>query len=244
MAMGMRGEFKKGIMLTEKGLYHAVQSGHKMTCAFSELQCAGVWVFRGEGQDAITHCRNSIEYCKDIGWITILSQAWTLLGYTHYLLRDLDRAREFVGKGLRIQEDSNIEAMLSLHYWVLAMVLFDQGDLEEALQRSEKALALSIKNKEKRYEGVSRIWIGKCLGSKETGQYREGERFILEGYGILKELGVRPAMAEGRFHLGKLYRNSGEDLKAAEEFRKAKQMFEEMEMNCWTAKAKDALVRL
>jgi tetratricopeptide (TPR) repeat protein len=95
MAMGMRGEFKKGIMLSEKKLYHAVQSGYKMTLAFSELQCASVWVFRGEGENAIAHCRNSIEYSKDIGWITILSQAWTLLGYSHYLLGELDRAREF-----------------------------------------------------------------------------------------------------------------------------------------------------
>ena len=244
MAMGMRGDFKKGKMVSEKGLYHAVQSGHKMTLAFNELQCANVLVLKGEGKNAIAHCQKSIEYSKDIGWITILSQAWTILGYSHYLLGELDRAREFVSKGLKIQEDSGIEAMLSLHYWIFAMVLFDQGDLEEALRCSEKALELSLKNNERRYEGLSKIWIGKILGSKEKAQYREGEQLILEGYEILKELCVRPAMAEGHFHLGELYRNSGEESKAVEELGKAKSMFEEMEMDYWTAKAQDALKRL
>lgn len=241
MAMGMQGDFRKAKMVSEKGLNHAVQSGHKMTLAFNELQCANVLVFKGDGKNAIAHCQKSIEYSKDIGWVTILSQAWTILGYSHYLLGELDRAREFVGKGLRIQEDSHIEAMLSLHYWILTMVLFDQGDLEEALRCSEKALELSLKNNERRYEGLSKIWIGKILGSKEKEQYREGEKLILEGYNILKELFVRPAMAQGHFHLGELYKNSGEDSKAVGEFRKAKAMFEEMGMDYWTAKAREAL---
>jgi tetratricopeptide (TPR) repeat protein len=241
MALGMRGDFKRGKMVSEKGLNHAVQSGNKMTLAFNELQCANVLVLKGDGKNAIAHCQNSIEYSQDIGWVTILSQAWTILGYSHYLLGELDRAREFVGKGLRIQEDSHIEAMLSLHFWVLTMVLFDQGDLEEALRSSEKALELSLYNNERRYEGLSRIWIGRILGSKKKARYREGEQFILDGYDILKELSVRPAMAQGHFHLGELYRNSGEDLKAVEDFRKAKAMFEEMEMDYWTAKAREAL---
>ena len=244
MAMGMRGEFKKGIMLSEKGLHHAVQSGHKMTLAFSELQCASVGVFRGEGGKAIAHCRNSIEYSKDIGWITILSQAWTLLGYSHYLLGELDLARESVSNGLKIQEESGIEALLSMHYWIFAMIHFDQGALEEALRCSKKALELSLKHNESRYEGLSKTWIGKILGSKEKAQYREGEQLILEGYEILKELCVRPAMAQGRFHLGELYGNSGEKSKAVKELRKAKSMFEEMEMDYWTAKAQEVLKRL
>jgi tetratricopeptide (TPR) repeat protein len=157
------------------------------------------------------------------------------------LLGELDRAREFVSRGLKSQEDSGIEAMLSMHYWIFAMVLFEQGDLEDALRCAEKALELSIKHKERRYEGLSKIWIGKILGSKEKAQYREGEQLILEGYDIQKELCLRPAMAQGTFHLGELYKNAGEGSKAVEELRKAKSMFEEMEMDYWTAKAREAL---
>ena len=232
--------FKKGKMFSEKGLNYAAKSGHKMTLAFNELQHAGVLVLKGDGQKAIGHCKNTIKYSEDIKWPTILSQGWTLLGYASYLIGELDRAREFVFKGLKIQEDSGIEAMLSLHYHIVAVILFDLGDLEEALQWSEKALELSIKNHEKRYEGLSKVWVGKILGSKEKAQYSEGEQFILEGYEILKELGVRPAMAQGHLNLGKLYRNSGEEFRAVEHFSKAESMFEEMEMDYWTAECREA----
>jgi hypothetical protein len=98
-----------------------------------------------------------------------------------------------------------------------------------------------MKNKERRYEGLSKIWIGKILGSREKAQYVEGEQLIREGYDLLKELSVRPAMAEARFHLGELYRNSEEKSKAGKELGKAKSMFQQMEMDYWTAKAQEAL---
>lgn len=240
MAKAMQGDFQKGKMVSEKGLNHALKSGHKMTLAFNELQHASVLVLKGDGQEAMGHCHNTIKYSEDIKWPTILSQGWTILGYASYLIGELDRAREFVFKGLKMQEDSGIEAMISLHYCTFSMVLFDLGDLEEALQWSEKALELSITNREKRYEGLSKIWIGRILGSKEKAQYSEGEQFILEGCEILKELGVRPAMAQGHLNLGELYRNSGEEFKAVEHLRKAKSMFEEMEMDYWTAKCREA----
>jgi len=240
MAMAMRGDFKKAEVVSGKGLNHAIKSGHKMTLAFSELQYANIFVLQGDGKTAIPHCQNSIKYSEDIKWATILSQAWTVLGYANYLLGELDRASEFVSKGLKIQEDSGIEAMISLHYWILAMILFDRNELENALQSAEKAMALSIKNNEKRYEGLSKIWIGRILGSREKAQYREGEQLILEGYDILKDLCVRPAMAQGHLNLGELYRNYGKGSKAVEELSKAKSMFEEMEMDYWTIKCQEA----
>jgi tetratricopeptide (TPR) repeat protein len=244
MAMAMRGDFKEGKRVSEQGLNYAVESGHKMTCAFNELQHAGVLVLKGDGRDAEAHSRNAIKYSEDINWPTILSQAWTVLGYSNYLLGELDRAHEFVSKGLKIQEDSGIEAMLPLHYWVFTMIHYERGVLEEALQCSEQALELSIKNNEKRYEGLSKIWIGRILGSKAMGRYKEGEKHILEGYDVLKDLHLRPAMAQGHLHLGELYGNAGEGRMAAEELKKAGLMFEEMEMAYWTAKCRKALTGL
>ena len=47
-------------------------------------------------------------------------------------------------------------------------------------------------------------------------------------------------MAQGHLYLGELYRNSGEEFKASEQLEKARSMFEEMEMEYWTAKAREA----
>jgi class 3 adenylate cyclase/tetratricopeptide (TPR) repeat protein len=241
MSMAMQGDFKKGEAVSKQGLKYALESGHKMTLAFNELQCASVLVLKGDGQRALKHCQNSISYSEDIKWPTILSQGWTLLGYARYLLGEPDQAREFALKGLRIQEDSGIEAMISLHYYLLAMILFQQGELEEALGWCEKALEFAIKNHEKRYEGLSKIWIGRILGSKTISQFSEGERLILEGNEILKQLGLRPALAQGHVNLGELYRNSGKEKKALEHLRIATSMFEAMEMESWAAICPEAM---
>jgi len=244
MALAMQGDFKKGKMFSTEGLNHAVKYGDKRTMAFNELQHAGVLVLKGDGKEALAHSHNAVKYSEDTEWIPILSQGWTISGYSYYLLGELNSARDSVSKGLQIQEKRGIEAMLPLHYWTLAMVLFDLGNLEEAFQYSKKSLELSIINKEKRYEGLSKIWIGRILGSKEKALYKEGEQLMGEGYEILKDLRLKPAMAQGHLYLGELYGNSGKKVRATEQLRKAKSMFEKMEMDYWTAKCQEACKEL
>jgi predicted ATPase/class 3 adenylate cyclase len=234
--MGIHGNFREAKPISEKGLNHALRIGDATTLAFTELQHASLLVLSGNGRAAITHCQNSIKYSEDTEWPTILSQAWSLLGYANYLIGDLEQARTYAAKGLKIQEDSGIEAMLSMHYWMYSLVLYAADELEDALQCVEKTLDLSKKNNEKRYEGLSKILIGKILGSKNKGKYKEGERFILEGCQILKELSARPAVAQSLLDLGELYINSGELDKAVTHLETAKSMFEEMEMDYWSAK--------
>ncbi len=64
------------------------------------------------------------------------------------MIGDLEQARKFVAGGMKIQENSGIEAMLSMHYWIYSMVLLDSGNLEEALRFSEKTMDLSKRNSE------------------------------------------------------------------------------------------------
>jgi tetratricopeptide (TPR) repeat protein len=239
--MGIRGDFRKGTSISEKGLNHARKIGHATTLAFAELQRACLLILRGDGRAAIPHCQNSIKHSEDTEWPTILSQAWTVLGYSNYLIGDLEQARKCVAEGMKIQEDSGIEAMLSMHYWIYSLVLFSSGELEDALRCSEKTLDLSKEHNEKRYEGLSKILIGRILGNKKKEKYKEGEQFILEGYQILKELSARPAMAQSFFDLGELYINSGEMDQALKHLEKAKSMFDEMEMEYWSAKVHDFL---
>ncbi len=235
--MGIRGDFRMGKSVSEKGLNHAIKIGHATTLAFTELQHASLLVLRGDGRAAIPHCQNSIKHSEDTEWPTILSQAWSVLGYANYLIGDVEQAHTFVSKGLKIQEDSGIEAMLSMHYWIYSLVLFASGELEDALRCTEKTLELSIKNNEKRYEGLSKILFGRILGSKNKEKYEDGEQFIFEGYQILEELRARPAIAQSFLDLGELYINSGQMDKALKNLEKAKSMFKEMGMEYWIAKA-------
>lgn len=86
-----------------------------------------------------------------------LGRAWIGLGFGYSLLRDLETARRHIEKGLKIQSDSGVEAILSMHYWFSTVVHFDSADLKNAQRCSEKGLELSQKNNEKYIEGLSRI---------------------------------------------------------------------------------------
>jgi len=198
-------------------------------------------ILKGEGRAAIPYCQNSIKHSEDTVWLTILSQAWTVLSYANYLIGNFEEARRFVAEGLKIQEDSGIEAMLSMHYWIFSLIHFSMDKLEDARKCAKKALKLSKKNKEKRYEGLSKIMMGRILGSKRSRKYKEGEQVILNGHSILEELNVRPAIAQGFLNLGELYINSGQSEKAIVCIEKALSMFEEMGMDHWSVKARETL---
>ena len=45
---------------------------------------------------------------------------------------------------MKIQEDSGIEAMLSMHYWMYSQILLSSGKLEEAFEFTEKTLKLAM----------------------------------------------------------------------------------------------------
>jgi tetratricopeptide (TPR) repeat protein len=244
MAKGMYGDFRNGKTAADKGLRHAMAVGHPLTLAFNELQCANLLVLKGNGKEAIEHCQNSIKHAEETQWPTILSQGWTILGYANYLIGELQIGQNFVLKGMGIQEESGIEAMLAMHYYIYAMVLLELGDFEESLRYAEKALDLSKRNNEIRYEGLSKIWIGRILGSENKAQYYRGEHSILQGLKILKRLRLKPAIAQGHFILGELYTHSGKQSKARKSLRKASEMFKEMKMTNWLAKSKEALASL
>ncbi len=240
-AMGMKGDFHKGRQVSDRGLDCAVDSDHLMTLAFMELQYANLMILMCDGERAIAHCQNSIRHSEAIKWPTILCQAWTMLGNAHYLLGDLNQAQASVTKGLKIQKDTDIEAMMSLHYCVLTMIYFDQGAFDEALRCSEKALTLSQSNNEKRYEGMAKIWTGKILGGHHKGRFDEGEKMIREGCDIFKKMGLRPALAQGYFHLGEVYGHTGKNTRGVDYIKRAKAMFVEMNLTHWIAKTGAAL---
>jgi hypothetical protein len=78
-----------------------------------------------------------------------------------------------------------------------------------------EAVTLSHKNKEKHYEAISRMWLGRILGKAETST-GDGEEYILQGIKICNELKIKPFSAQGYLFLGELYTETGQREKALE----------------------------
>jgi len=64
------------------------------------------------------------------------------------------------------------------------------------------------------------------------------------GIKILKELKLKPILAQGSFYLGELYANTGREDEALKNLNKAMSMCQKMELGFWPDKIQEVLDRL
>ena len=133
---------------------------------------------------------------------------------------------------------------LSSHYLYRGLTHLSENNLREAQRDVEKALDLSKRNKERLFEGMSRIWLGRIMGRVASGKAFQGEKSTLRGIEILKDLMLKPRCAEGYLVLGELLTEASRIPEARAMLEKAEGMFREMGMSYWLAKTQELLERL
>jgi tetratricopeptide (TPR) repeat protein len=242
--MAFLGNFEKGEALCERGLRFAIESNHLASLGYAEFVYAVLFDFKGDGESAVDHAKNSIRYSEEAQFVGALGHAWWALGAGYYLLGDLEAARNHIEKGLKIHTDAGLSFNLSGFFRLLSMVHFDSGDLKSAQSCAEKAVELSQENNEKSNEGSSRIFLGRILGKRDPSQNDKAEESILQGIKILDELKLRPFFSQGYLSLGELYADTDQKEKALENLKKAEGMFQEMGMDYWLAKTREVLGKL
>ena len=108
----------------------------------------------------------------------------------------------------------------------------------------DEAVRLSQKNNEKWTEGFSWVLLGRILGRMETAQIHKSEEYILRGIKMADELKLKPNYSQGRMFLGEFYLDTDQKEKAMENLKEAEVMFQEMGMDYWLARTKEAMQRL
>jgi tetratricopeptide (TPR) repeat protein len=241
---GVLGNFNKGEQLLERVLSLAVEINEPYTMGAVEWGCGIFYVWKGDSENIIKHCDNCIGQFEKAESTLWLGQAWSAAGYGYYLSGKPQRALEYIEKGLRIQKDVGTPMWLSSHYLYQGLIHFSVNNLEGAQCDVEKALELSKRNKERLFEGMSRIWLGRIMGRVGTVKATQGEKSTLRGIEILKELQLKPRYAEGYLVLGELLAEASRISEADENLEKAEGMFREMGMKYWLTKTQEIRKRL
>jgi len=140
--------------------------------------------------------------------------------------------------------DLGIPFYLSLCHWLCSQAHFEMDDMGEARTHAELALQFSLANNETQIQGLSRVWLGRVNAKTDPAQIEVAVQQILQGISLLEELGLRSHYGWGYLWLGEVYAESGRHDEAVENLKKAEAMFQEMGMNYWLAKARDALAKL
>ena len=244
-SVGLLGDFPAGERLCEKSLFFAHEINHLFSIGFAELEYAAVFLRKGDGENAVKHFQSAVGYCEKSQANNFLPLTWGCLGQGFHLLGDLNRALECIEKGLKMQVDSGLPYLLSLHHMALSRVHLDLGNLSEAKLHAEQGVHLAQTNHEKHVEGYSWILLGRIIGTTDMAQIDKAEEYVLRGMKILfDELEMKPGYASGYLDLGEFYANAGQKEEAREHLKKAEAMFEEMGMDYWLARTRKSLESL
>jgi tetratricopeptide (TPR) repeat protein len=115
------------------------------------------------------------------------------------------------------------------------------GQLDEARQYVEGALALSKERRERGWEAWSLKLIGQLASHPDFLDYRRAEEAYFSALVIAAEIRMRPLEAHCRLGLGQLFGKSGDAKQAREHLDNAAHMFREMDMPFWLEKAEETL---
>ena len=237
------GEFRAGEQLLDKALSFAQKSNHFFSIGILENLYGDLFLFKGEGENAVKHCQSAVEYFEKSQAVLYLSLAWVRLGYGYYLLDEFNDALKFMERGLKMQQDMGLPFYLSLIHYNLSMVHGDLGHWEDAKVKAEQGLRLGQTNQDKSSEGNSWVLLGRAIGKMEKAQLDMAEEHILKGMKILEELMLKPALSTGHFILGELYADAGMKEKALENLKKAEGLCQEMGIEYWLNRTRALLER-
>jgi len=243
-AMGFMGDFKEGVALCEKGLRFVQYMDNLYSLGFVEITYGLLYIARGDGENAINHLQKAVAYGEQGQIIPVMSLASGLLGWGYRLVKNPETARQYIEKGLQIQEDTGLSMLMSLNKVALSMVHFDLGDLDSARKCAEEALELARSNDEKWALGVAWIFLGMVLGKMDESQYSNAEECILQGIKHCNKWKMKPLCSEGYLYLGELYAAMDQSEKALENLKKAEAAFQAMGMDYWLRRTQAVLERV
>ena len=238
------GRFPEAETFCEKALRCARSMDHLSSIGQAEMYYGFLFARKGDGRNALEYLESSLKHLEEGGFLLLLPFVLAFSGFAYHCLGKLDKARNHLQNALEMQKDLGNPFMMSLSYNGLSMVLLDLDGFEDAQKCAEKALNLAQQNKELSSEGMSWIILGRIIGKKEPTDPGKAEEHILKGIKMLDDLKLKPDVYIGYLYLGELYADMGQREKAMENLKKAEKMFQEMEMDYWLAKTKDALEKV
>ncbi len=240
----LSGDFRQGERLLEKALSFALKIGDLSTAAFTELAYGVMFAVMGDGKIAAEHLRNAIKYSEESQTALLLGMTWAWLGFAHHLMGEFKIGVDLTEKGIRMHTDLGLPFWRSMCHWLCSAAYLEMGDLDEARTRAALALKLSQASNEKQWQGLSRIWLGRVLAKMNAAQIKEAEQHVLQGIILLEQLGLRSLYGYGFLWLGEVYAELGRGEEALTNLKKAENIFRDMGMDYWLAKAQEALAKL
>ena len=243
VSMMYLGDFKKAEMFWEKDFSFLDHLPSLVFKGLSELFHGTFYSLKGNGKKTIEHSKKAIKLFEEADY-QVEGAFFYGLGAGYHLIEDFKSAIKYFEKALSLYEKTKNMMALPTTYSHISAVYWDTGNFKDAENYAKKALEISQKQNVKIVEGLSKIFLGRALGKKDSSQSNMAEEYILSGIKIVEKSKSKPLIADSYFYLGELYADTNQKEKALEALKKAESMNVEMERDYWLKRIQELLARL
>jgi tetratricopeptide (TPR) repeat protein len=195
---------------------------------------------RGDVPESIPLLERSVELCRAISANPLVDVSVAHLGYAYALAGRLPEGVALLEEALADPAATGIaNHPLFLAYLGEAHLLAGRPD--DALAVGRRALDLARRQKERGNEAWVLRLIGEIAAHADPPDLKSAEEHYRQALARADELGMRPLVAHCHLGVGKLYRRTGDRMKAEEHLTLAATMYREMGMAFWLEQAEALL---
>jgi len=239
-SLAERGEFTEGLVHGQEGLRIAEEIRHPYSLILMCWGLALLHALKGELSHASVQLERALGLCREWTVPVLAPVTAGFLGYMHVLSGRVAEGLESLQQGTKAAEASGLALYHSrLTLW-LGEALMRADQLEEAVARAERALALTRERGERGLEAWALWLLGEIASRRETPDVEGAEGHYRGALALAAQVGLSPLIARCHDGLARLYRHDGRAA-ADQHLATAVTMYREMDMKLWLGQAEAAL---
>jgi class 3 adenylate cyclase/tetratricopeptide (TPR) repeat protein len=230
------GEFAEAMTCAEEAVRAAREIDHPGSLVYAYRGLGLVSLRRGALVQAIPPLERAVELCRIAQVRVLFDVVAAHLGYAYALSGRLPEGVALLKEALADPSSTGTgNHPLILAYLGEAHLL--AGRPGDALTAAQRALDLAHRQKERGNEAWVLRLFGEIAAHADPADAKSAEEHYRQALARADELGMRPLAAHCHLGLGKLYRRTGDKVKAQEDLITAATMYREMGMTFWLEQA-------
>ncbi len=241
LMLAERGEFDEGITHGQDGIHLAEAADHQFSLVLACWGLAHLYGLRGELSPAVRLLERGLALSQEWNLTVLSPRVMGFLGSVYARSQRIAEGLSLLHQALKAMEALGIGGYHSLLVVHLGEASLLADRLEEALAAASRALTLAHERGERGHEAWALRLLGEIASHSDPPDVEPAERHFRQALALADELGMRPLVAHCHLGLGKLYRRTGDPVKAEEHLASARAMYREMGMNSWLEKAEAPL---
>ena len=225
------GSFEGALAAAREALHTAEMKNHPYSLA-NALAGLGIVMLRsGRFAEAVSLLERLTEVARAFSFREFAATGRAVLAYAYACAGRRAEARPI------IEASRKAQGLWSFNVAHIGEAALAVGDLAQAREHAETALALSRKHMERGDEARSLYLLGAINAAEGPASATVADDHYRQGLARAEALGMRPLAAHCHLGLGKLYLRTSKREQAQEHLATATTMYREMGMTYWLTKA-------